>query len=300
MAASHATTRTGRAERVREYLRSQPKACTARELVDAIEPHTQIENMLGSLNTLVKAGHLLRIYRQGRPHFAHPDAVAAAIATQPAANDDARAPTASARIREWMASVARPVTSREVLDAVLPHRNIRVVSAMLASLVRKGHAVREPGEGKEVRFTCGRPARAWGRPPRPRTTPRRKPKPPTPPKAAKPPKPAKAARPAKAPAAPRPRILASGPQLTARDVPRTLAAAPPPARRRAAVACTLDGIPQANLAASDRIAADIAAFQARGGVIERIGTTRVLKHIGDDRFAYGASVFARKPQGTTP
>jgi len=300
MAASHLATRTGRATRLRDYLRAQAKACTARELVDALEPETQIENMLGSLNTLVKSGHLVRIQHQGRPHFAHRDAVLSAITAQPAANDDGRPPTASARIRAWMASEARPVTSREVTDAVLPERGIRIVSALMASLVRKGHALRLPGEGKEVQFICGRAARAWGQPAKPRQ--------PTPPRAAKPkppkaPKPPKTAKPPK-PAPPAPRRPARGPAPAACDVPRKLVAPAPLApRRQAGPACTLDGIldgiPDANLAASDRIAADIAAFQARGGVIERLGNTRVLKHIGgDDRFAYGANAITRKPQGT--
>lgn len=79
-----------------------------------------------------------------------------------------------------------------------------------------------------------------------------------------------------------PRRIVRGPELTVRDVPRTLAQGAPlaaPKRRTESAGCSLVGIPDANRAASDRIAADIAAFQARGGKIERLGTTQFFKHI---------------------
>lgn len=53
-----------------------------------------------------------------------------------------------------------------------------------------------------------------------------------------------------------------------------------PAMRPAPVTCSLDGISDQQRQASARIAADIAAFEARGGRIERLGPTQFFDRIG--------------------
>jgi len=288
----------GRADRVRAFLRANPRAYTARELVDALEPGIRVDNMLGSLNTLVKSGELVRVMHAGRPHFADRElAVSAATAPRvapatpppaqtaapsgpaPAVDACGRPPTASARIRDWLQQAASPVTSRQVQRAVLPDTDIRVVSGLIASMVRKGLVVRTGTQGLEGLYALGRQARAWGFPPNaraPKAPKAAKPRAPKPPKVPKP----KPERPAKAAKAPKPTPrLVQGPTLHARDVPRGLASIERPVRRTVA-ACALDGIPDTARAASERISADIAAFEASGGRIERLGPTQFFKHIG--------------------
>src|SRR5690606_34595427 len=82
----------------------------------------------------------------------------------------------------------------------------------------------------------------------------------------------------------------------ARPVPRALPGPPPPSEamragmgnlarsrsvgRPAPVTSSLDGVSDQQLLASARIAADIAAFEARGGRIERLGPTKFFNRIG--------------------
>ncbi|MDH7453549.1 hypothetical protein QF205_10795 [Luteimonas composti] len=301
MTSSAALPGAGRADRLRAFLRANPRAYTARELVDALEPGIRVDNMLGSLNTLVKSGELVRVMHAGRPHFADRELAVAAAATprvapiappalsqpaqapaapEPRTDASSRPPTASARIRGWLQQAAGPVTSRQVQRAVLPDTDIRVVSGLIASMVRKGLVVRTGTQGLEGLYALGRQARAWGFPPNARAP--KAPKAAKPPAAPKPPnqpKP-KPERPAKAAKAPKPTPrLVHGPAARERDVPRGLASIERPARRSVA-ACALDGIPDAARAASERLSADIAAFEAAGGRIERLGPTQFFKHIG--------------------
>lgn len=288
----------GRADRVRAFLRANARAYTARELADALEPGVRVDNMLASLNTLVKSGDLVRVLHGGRPHFADRQlaeataaaprvALTASPAAGPAVQDmpappgqlTGRPPTASARIRAWLQQVDGPVTSRQVQQSVLPHTDIRVVSGLIASMVRKGLVVRTGAKGLEGLYAPGRQARAWGFPPnaRPPKAPKaaRPPAAPKPPKAPqpKPERPAKATKHAK----PTPRIVQRS-AVPARGVPRALAPLDRPVG--SAVVCALDGIPDTARAASERIAADIAAFEAQGGRIQRLGPTQFFTRIG--------------------
>lgn len=57
---------------------------------------------------------------------------------------------------------------------------------------------------------------------------------------------------------------------------------PPKPKGQTGALCSLSGIPAASHIARERIAADVEAFQKRGGKIERLGTTKIFHHIDAD------------------
>src|SRR5690606_30826106 len=76
-----------------------------------------------------------------------------------------------------------------------------------------------------------------------------------------------------------PRGMPPPPTAELRAAITSIARSRPPVRP-AQVTCALDGVPERQRAASERIAADIAAFEARGGRIERLGPTKFFNRIG--------------------
>lgn len=146
--------------------------------------------------------------------------------------------TASARIRDAIGKLGRPVTQREISAYIGGERLVNNMSSLLGNMASKGMLVRH-GSGRDCRFVLGRATLPSGPKPRKQV-------------GAKPPK--RATKPA-SDTAPRP--------ARARDTD-----------------CSLVGIPSTSTAARDRIAADLAAFKARGGKIERLGPTQFFRHIG--------------------
>lgn len=180
-----------------------------------------------------------------------------------------------ARIRAWLATQAIPASARDVMRAVEPKGDFAAIAASLSAMAKSG-LVRVNKVGRLAYYTAGRAPTSHRerRPAKSKAT--RK---------------AAAKRATKKPAAATP--LKSPPT---RPVPRALPGPPPPsdalratigtlARTRAVarpapVTCSLDGVSEQQRQASARIAADIAAFEARGGRIERLGPTKFFDRIG--------------------
>lgn len=160
-------------------------------------------------------------------------------------------------------------TAREVATAVAPHDKVDLVHATLANLARAGQALKLGAGYGNVHFTA-----ADGVPMRARRASKRPTSPPTP-----------AAR----------RAFATSGELTQvrkrletkplRDTMTGIAIQPRRGRRRPLPATNFTAAPGTTDArfcparqASAQIAADLAEFEARGGVIERLGPTVFFHH----------------------
>lgn len=181
-------------------------------------------------------------------------------------------------IRAWLQQHERGFTVSELRAALDPAATAAQFSGSLATLALQGD-IHRATKGKFSCYACtqalaDRQLRTFLADRAAREQARTAPRPPKPPA---PPTPARATKASNA----MPQRVTRGPTVTERDIPRGIAPAPAPAKpRRTEAACALHGIPDANRAASTRIAADIAAFQAKGGRVERLGVTNVFKHIG--------------------
>jgi len=143
------------------------------------------------------------------------------------------------RIHAYLVQQARPCTLREIATATAPKESTHSTCSLLQQMIRR-KSVAKVGHGKgNVTYRTGTvlPRRARA-----------------------------AAAGAVAPAA----TSAGGPlQVMPRNTPH--------ARTHFHLAPAATSIPELALANSARIAADIAAFQAKGGRIERLGPTQFFK-----------------------
>ena len=274
-----------RSERIRAWLAKHKQPATALQITHALEPFGDVSAYSSALSALEKIGMVRstklpgckRLYTLGREPKRTPA--------------QGKVPNGRAeRIRTLLQQHDRGFTVAEVRAAVDPQATPNMVSASLFSLAKQGQ-IHRAAQG--VLACYGRSAAIAKRQLAAELARRAEPKPP---RAAKPrkakaepkPKPPRPARPAPA------RKRATAPPATA--CPRTLHTPPTPSAamrtamdnsarparrpRPVPVTCGLSGVSDQQQLASDRIAADIAAFQARGGRIQQLGPTQFFKHIG--------------------
>ena len=145
----------------------------------------------------------------------------------------------TARILTYLVQQGRPRTLRQILDATAPAETSHVTNSALQQMTRRGYVAKD-GHGKgNVTYRAGT------------VSPRR----------------ARLADNAKAPTPP------AQPIGHLQVVPRNA----PHARTHFHLAPAATSIPEIAQANSARIAADIAAFEARGGRVERLGPTQFFK-----------------------
>lgn len=275
-----------RAARIRQYLAKHGPA-TAREVCDALQPidTDDIEAYCASIAWMVRRGVLVTIkkqrpgqrqkYKLGRP------LVASQSSGKPVTGR-------AQRIRDYLAQHDRGFTPAELRAVIDPKARADAFCASLSQVAAQGQIAR----ANSGRVSCYAKSQALADQAladalEARATRQARPTAPTP----------RAARRSRAKVAtvrtkPVPSSKLKAPP--AREVPRGMPPPPTdevraaitsiarsrPAARPAPVTCALDGVPDRQRLASERIAADIAEFQARGGKIERLGPTKFFDRIG--------------------
>lgn len=279
-----------RAARIRDFLATCKHGATAQEVTRALDRMGDLNAYSRALSALESTGMVRstkplgcrRVYTLGRAPKRRP--LVGKVQTGRAA-----------RIRELLAARDRGFTVGEVRAAADPQATPNMVSASLFSLAKQGHIHR----ASQGRLGCYGRTPALARQALEAELARRaqpKPKAPTKPRQAATPKPRPTPKPKrvkKAALQAKPRLPKAPP---ARAVPRAFRSPPPPGeamrtamnnsaratprQRPAPVTCALDAVPAFQRQLSERIAADIADFEAKGGRIERLGPTQFFKHIG--------------------
>jgi hypothetical protein len=288
---------TTRAERIRAWLATQTLPASARDVLLGIEPRGDINAICSTLAQMEKAGTVQAGKVGTRRYYVIGDPPKPKAPRPPGPARTRKPMTGRAnRLREFLQEHDRGFTVAELRAAVDPRATSNQVSASLHTLVKQKHAHRAI-QGRLASFartaalaqaqlaaevTRERAAAPTPKPVRqaPVPKPKAEPKP-------------RAKRPApSAPKAARTRTAAP----PTRELPRALPSPPPPSPamraamdasacnrprgRPAPVSCGLDGVSERQRQASDRIAADIAAFEAKGGRIQRLGPTQFFTRIG--------------------
>ena len=199
----------------------------------------------------------------------------------------ARTSARTQRIRIWLSKQSGSFTSRDILHAVDPNAHINNVSAAIDHLVKRGDILRKQVGGVQRYKLSDQGLKAANDDPSLNRSPaRRKPPAAARPANAKPhnPKPAPPPPPASMRAMVDTSVRTASQRAIARDNALTAKpVAPREARNRVPpIACSMSGVPDARRIASARIAADIAAFQKRGGRIEHLGVTRLFHEIDSE------------------
>lgn len=277
-----------RSARIREWLATQHIPATARDIMQAVEPRGEINTFCASLSAMHKKGLVRANKVNGRLYYS--------AGRAPKSRRDRR-PTKTGRahrVRELLAD-GRGYTVAEIRAKVDPGTTSSRMSASLSTLFQQGHIARaqddwftcyaltqeaanqaladlfatreaRKAELKRARQAAAAEKRRTRAPKTPRAKPARAPK-------AKPSPKLKAP-----PVRDVPRGMPPPPTAEVRAAIASIARSRPPVRP-AQVTCALDGVPERQRAASERIAADIAEFQARGGKIERLGPTQFFTRI---------------------
>ena len=199
----------------------------------------------------------------------------------------ARTSARTQRIRIWLSKQSGSFTSRDILHAVDPNAHINNVSAAIDHLVKRGDILRKQVGGVQRYKLSEQGLKAANDDPSLNRMPARR-KPPAAAKAAC----ARTQNPKPAPPPPQASMRAmvdasvrtAAQRAAAQDKAAPVkAAAPREARNRVPpIACSMSGVPDAKRSASDRIARDIDAFLSTGGVIERLGVTKLFHHPADN------------------
>lgn len=272
-------TRLNRCARIRAWLATQAIPASARDVMRAVEPKGDFKAIAASLSAMAKSG-LVRANKVGRLLYY----TAGRVPTSPSERRMAKTGR-SQRILRLLAS-DRGYTVAEIRAQVDPTAPSHLVAASLFTLSQQGDIARAThgrtscyartqaiADQALADLLAARQARN-AKPKEARKTAKKATR-----RATK--KPAAAAPPKAPPTRPVPRALPGPPppsdalRATIGTLARTRAVARP-----APVTCSLDGVSEQQRQASARIAADIAAFEARGGRIERLGPTKFFDRIG--------------------
>lgn len=278
-----------RSARIREWLATQHIPATARDIMQAVEPRGEINTFCASLSAMHKKGLVRANKVNGRLYYS--------AGRAPKSRRDRR-PTKTGRahrVRELLAD-GRGYTVAEIRAKVDPSTTSSRMSASLSTLFQQGHIARaqdgwftcyaltqEAANQALARSLCdegSQEGRAQARSAGCRRREAAHQSPEDAPGEARPGSEGEAEPEAQGtPVRDMPRGMPPPPTAEVRAAITSIARSRPPVRP-APVTCALDGVPERQRAASARIAADIAAFEARGGRIERLGPTKFFDRIG--------------------